>query len=181
MRWFLPLLLLLLVARNDAGEAVLKGLVINDHLGQPHDLEKQAPDHMVLLFSIAARVDAKAWDDGVSPYLPVSKPLIRIMDLGEVGAEDRPRVVERVTKALAGTGVLFVMDWEGAVRKRLGGSNEQAVVVVFDGEGAVLGQVGGLPTAKNRTTALGYLRIAPHPPLTDDVTPNPKTDPRRVP
>lgn len=181
MRTWLILVSLLVVGAAPAGEALFTGLVLKDHLDQPHDLEKEAPDRLVLLFAIACRVDAKAWDEGVSPHLPVGKPLVRIMDLGEVGAEDRPRVLERVTKALAGTGVLFVMDWEGAVRKRLGGSAEQALVVAVDGDGGELGRVSGLPSAKNRTTALGYLRIVPSPPLVDDIAPNPKTDPRRSP
>jgi hypothetical protein len=181
MRLLILLTLLVSTRMGEAGEALFTGLVLNDHLGQPHDLGKETPDHLVLLFTIACRVDAKAWDEGLSPYLPVGKPLVRIMDLGEVGAEDRARVVERVTKALDGTGVLFVMDWEGAVRKRLGGSPDQALIVAIDGEGKELGRVTGLPTAKNRTTALGFVRIVPHPPLIDDVTPNPKTDPRRQP
>lgn len=181
MRTWLILAFLFSASAAPAGEALFKGLVLKDHLDQPHDLEKEAPDHLVMLFSILARVDAKAWDEGVSPHLPVGKPLIRIMDLGEIGAEDRPRVLERVTKALANTGVLFVMDWEGVVRKRLGGNVEQALIVAIDGEGGELGRIAGLPSAKNRTTALGFVRIVPHPALVDDIAPNPKTDPRKSP
>lgn len=181
MRIQLVLLALLVATVAHGGEVLLKGLVLKDHLGRDHDLEKEAPDHLLLLFGIACRVDAKAWDDGVSPHLPVGKLLIRVMDLGEVGAEDRPRVLERVTKALADTSVLFVMDWEGAVRKRLGGSADQALVVAFDGQGAELGRVSGLPSAKNRMAALAFVRIVPNPPLVDVVAPNPKTDPRPAP
>jgi hypothetical protein len=181
MRILLLLVSLLIATVADGGEALLKGLVLPDHLGRSHDLEKEAPDHLLLLFSIACRVDAKAWDDGVSSYLPVGKLLMRIMDLGDVSAEDRPRVLERVSKALADTSVLFVMDWDGAVRKRLGGSADQALVVAFDGQGAELGRVSGLPSAKNRMAALAYVRIVPNPPLVDVVIPNSKTDPRPAP
>jgi hypothetical protein len=181
MRSLLLLLLLAVIGAAGAGENAFKDLVLDDHLGRPHDLAKEAPDHLVLLFAIACRVDAKAWDDGVSPHLPVGTHLVRIMDLGEVAAEDRPRVLERVTKALADTSVVFVMDWEGAVRKRLGGTPDQALMVAFDGEGVETGRVSGLPSAKNRTTALGFMRIVPHPALVDDVAPNPKTGARRQP
>jgi hypothetical protein len=175
-----PLLLLLLAVSLPlaAGEPPLHGITLPDHLDQPHDLERETRARLVLLFTIAARVDAKAWDDS---HLPVGRPLVRVLDAGAIAQEDRPRLKERVTKALEGTGVLFVMDYEGVVRKRLGGLADQALVVAIDAEGAETGRVTGLPSAANRTTALGLIGIVPDPPLVDEPIRNPKTDARHLP
>jgi len=163
-----------------AGEALFRGLTFNDHLGKAHNLEQETPGRLVMLFDIQARVDAKAWDDGISGSLPKDRPLVRILDGGAIDAADRPRLIERVTRALERTGVVFVLDWDGAVRKRLMGT-EQIILVACDATGVERGRISGPPSAANRTKALALVGIFPDPPLTDRVLPNPKTDPKPTP
>lgn len=163
-----------------AGESLFRGLVKNDHLGKAHDLEQEIRQRLVILFNLQARVDAKAWDDGVSGNLPKERPLVRVLDGGAIDAADRPRLIERLTKALDGTGVVFVLDWDGAVRKRLMGT-EPIIVVGCDADGVECGRISGAPSAANRSTALGFLHIVPALPLTDRVLANPKTDPKPKP
>ena len=164
-----------------AVDAPFRGVTLTDQLGQAHDLEKETVGRLVMIFAIESRVDGKAWDERLTAHLPADRQLVRVMDAGTIAEEDRPRLLERVKKALDGTPVVFVMDWQGAVRKQLGGTAEQVVIVAIDEQGAVSGRTGGLPTAANLTTALGFLRIVPMPPLTDDKPANPKTDPKRTP
>ena len=158
-----------------AGEALFRGLVMSDHLGQVHDLERETAGRLVMLFDLQARVDAKAWDEGVSGNLPRDRPLVRILDGGAIDAADRPRLMERVTRALDGTGVVFVLDWDGAVRRRLMDS-APIILVACDASDRECGRISGAPSAANRTTALGFLHIVPDPPLTDRILPNPRTD-----
>ncbi len=178
------LVLLMLLAADmplPGGDAPFRGVTLTDHLGHPHDLEKETAGRLVMLFAIESRVDGKAWDERLTAHLPADRQLVRVMDAGAIAEEDRPRLLERVTKALAGSSVVFVMDWQGVVRKQLGGTAEQAVIVAIDAQGMVSGRTSGLPTAANLTTALGFLGIVPLPPLTDEKPANPKTDPKRTP
>lgn len=175
------MLLLAVIATSTAGESPFTGLTLTDHLDRPHVLASETVSRLVMLFAIDSRVDGKAWDERLTPHLPADRPLVRIMDAGAVRESDRPRLLERVRKALDGTPVVFLMDWDGAVRKQLGGTVEQVVVVATDAQGVVIGRTGGLPTAANLTTALGFLGIVPMPPLSDDKPANPKTDKRPTP
>lgn len=179
--WFVFLMLLTAGMSLSAGDAPFRGVTLTDHLGQAHDLEKETVGRLVMLFTIESRVDGKAWDERLTAHLPVDRHLVRVMDAGAIAEEDRPRLLERVKKALDGTTVAFVMDWQGVVRKHLGGTADQVVIVAINEQGAVSGRTGGLPTAANLTTALGFLGIVPMPPLTDDKPTNPKTDPKRTP
>jgi hypothetical protein len=183
MRSLLIMLIVVAFGRAEvtAGDAPFRGVTLTDHLSQSHDLEKETAGHLVMLFAIESRVDGKAWDERLSAQLPADRQLVRVMDAGAIAEEDRPRLLERVKKALDGTRVTFVMDWQGAVRKQLGGTADQVVIVAVDAQGTVSGRTGGLPTAANLTTALGFLGIVPMPPLTDDKTANPKTDPKHTP
>lgn len=183
MKKLLVLLMLLTVGgvSLSAGDAPFRGVTLTDHLDQPHDLEKETSGRLVMLFAIESRVDGKAWDERLTAHLPADRQLVRVMDAGAIAEEDRPRLLERVKKALDGTTVTFVMDWQGVVRKQLGGTADQVVIVAVDAQGTVSGRSGGLPTAANLTTALGFLGIVPMPPLTDDKPANPKTDPKRTP
>ncbi len=177
----LVLILTMLLGGGHADEALLQGLTLSDHLGQAHDLGRESARRLVLLFDLQARVDAKAWDDGTSPALPADRQLLRILDGGAIDAADRPRVIERVTTALAGTGVVFLLDWDGAVRQRLGAATAPVVMVACDAQGVEVGRLSGPPTAANRTSALALVHIVPDPPLSDRVVPRPKTDPKRIP
>ncbi|MBA3697561.1 MAG: hypothetical protein H0W78_01665 [Planctomycetes bacterium] len=179
--WGSVLLLVLTWMSLAAGESPFAGVTLDDHLGRPHVLTAETANRLVILFAIESRVDGKAWDERLTPHLPKDRPLVRIMDAGAVRESDRPRLLERVTKALAGTDVVFLMDWTGALRKQLGGTVEQAVIVATDAQGVVIGRTGGLPTAASLTTALGFLGIVPDPPLTDAKPINPKTDKRPTP
>lgn len=183
MKMLFVLLIMLGVGRTGltAGDAPFRGLTLNDHLGQAHDLERETAGRLVMLFTIESRVDGKAWDERLTAHLPADRQLVRVMDAGAIMEEDRPRLLERVKKALDGTSVAFVMDWQGVVRKQLGGTADQVVIVAIDAQGAVSGRAGGLPTAASLTTALGFLGIVPLPPLIDDKPANPKTDPKRTP
>lgn len=173
--------LMLVLATSSAAESPFRGLSLTDHLDRPHELSAETSNRLVMLFAIESRVDGKAWDERLTPHLPVDRPLVRIMDVGAVREDDRLRLLNRVRQALDGTNVVFLMDWQGAVRKRLGGTVEQVLVVATDAQGMVTARVGGLPTATNLTSALGFLGIVPMPPLTDDKPANPKTDPKRTP
>jgi hypothetical protein len=182
MKTWLGLLMLLTTGVPlSAGDIPFIGLTLRDHLGQTHDLEKDTAGRLVMLFTIESRVDGKAWDERLTAHLPADRQLVRVMDAGAIAGEDRPRLLERVKKALDGTAVVFAMDWQGLVRKQLGGTAEQVVIVAVDAQGTISGRTGGLPTAANLTTALGFLGIVPKPPLTDDKPANPKTDPKPTP
>lgn len=181
MKKLLVLLMLVADMQLHAGDAPFRGITLTDHLGQVHDLEKETIGRLVMLFAIESRVDGKAWDERLTTHLPADRQLVRVMDAGAIAEEDRPRLLERVKKALDGTPVTFVMDWQGAVRKQLGGTADQVVIVAIDAQGTVSGRSGGLPTAAHLTNALGFLGIMPMPPLTDDKPANPKTDPKRTP
>lgn len=173
--------LMLAIATSSAADSPFAGLSLTDHLDRPHELSAETTNRLVMLFAIESRVDGKAWDERLTPHLPADRPLVRIMDAGAVREGDRARLLERARKALDGTSVVFLMDWQGAVRKHLGGTVDQVLVVATDAQGVVTAQVGGLPTAANLTTALGFLGIVPMPPLTDNKPANPKTDPKRTP
>jgi hypothetical protein len=179
--WLVLLMLLMVGVPLTAGDAPFHGITLTDHLGQAHDLEKETTGRLVMLFAIESRVDGKAWDERLTAHLPADRQLVRVMDAGAIAEEDRPRLLERVKKALDGTAVIFVMDWQGTVRKRLGGAADQVVIVAVDTQGVLSGHTGGLPSAANLTTALGFLGIVPMPPLTDDKPTNPKTDPKHTP
>ena len=179
--WLMLLMLVTAGVPLTAGDAPFHGVTLTDHLGQTHDLEKETVGRLVMLFAIESRVDGKAWDERLTAHLPADRQLVRVMDAGAIAEEDRPRLLERVKKALDGTPVVFVMDWQGTVRKQLGGTADQVVTVAIDAQGAISGRTGGLPTAANLTTALGFLGIVPMPPLIDDKPANPKTDPKRMP
>lgn len=174
-------LLVIALTNASAADSPFAGLTLSDHLDQPHSLSAETANRLVMLFAIESRIDGKAWDERLSAHLPADRRLVRIMDAGAVRESDRPRLLERVRKALDGTNVVFLMDWQGAVRKQLGGTVDQVLVVATDPHGVVTAQVAGLPTAANLTTALGFLHIVPNPPLTDDKPANPKTDPKRTP
>ena len=175
------MLMLVAMVTSSAADSPFTGLSLNDHLDRPHDLSTETTNRLVMLFAIESRVDGKAWDERLTQHLPADRSLVRIMDAGAVREADRPRLLDRVRKALDGTNVVFLMDWQGTVRKRLGGTVDQVLVVATDAQGVVTAQVSGLPTAANLTTALGFLGIVPMPPLTDDKPANPKTDPKRTP
>lgn len=164
-----------------AGEAPFAGLNLPDHQDRSHNLAQETAGRLVMLFAIESRVDGKAWDERLTAHLPADRPLVRIMDAGAVAEEDRPRLLERVKKALDGTNVTFVMDWQGVVRKALGGTPDQVVIVSIAADGTVQGRSGGLPTPGNLTTALGFLGIVPDPPLKDERPSNPKTDKKSTP
>lgn len=184
--WIVPLMLMLMLmllasVPLHAGDAPFHGVTLTDHLGQAHDLEKETVGRLVLLFAIESRVDGKAWDERLTAHLPADRQLVRVMDAGAITEEDRPRLLERVKKALDGTSVVFVMDWQGVARKQFGGTVEQVMIVAINAQGAVSGRSGGLPTAANLTAALAFIGIVPLPPLTDDKPAKPKTDPKRTP
>lgn len=164
-----------------AGDAPFAGLTLPDHLDRPHDVAQETAGHLVMLFAIDSRVDGKAWDERLTAHLPADRQLVRIMDAGAVALEDRPRLLDRVKKALDGTNVTFVMDWQGVVRKALGGTPDQVVIVSIAADGTLQGRTGGLPTPENLTTALGFLGIVPDPPLKDERPSNPKTDKKSTP
>ncbi len=181
MKTLLMLLMLLTGVTLTAGDAPFHGVTLTDHLGQAHDLEKETSGRLVMLFAIESRVDGKAWDERLTAHLPVDRQLVRIMDASGVAEEDRPRLLERVRKALDGTSVVFVIDWKGVMRNQLGGTTDHVVIVAVDTQGALSGRSGGLPNAANLTAALGFLAIVPMPPLTDEKPANPKTDPKHTP
>ncbi len=149
-------------ARHD-----LAGITVDDHLGQAHDLGAEAHGRLAMLFAIEQRIVAKEWDDDLSAQLPAGRALLRILDGTAIRAEDRPRLVERITATLAGTGVRFLLDWQGAVRQRLGTPNDRVTIAAFDATGAYSGQVDGEASAQTLTRALGMVGIVPDPPLKD--------------
>ncbi len=145
----------------------LARLTMGDHLGQAHDLGAESQGRLAMLFAIEQRITAKEWDDDLSAQLPASRALLRILDGSAIRAEDHQRLVERITATLEGTGVHFILDWQGAVRQRLGTPTDRVTIAAFDAAGAYCGQVDGEATAQTLTKALGMVGIVPEPPLKD--------------
>jgi hypothetical protein len=160
-------LLVLLLLASALPAADLKGLALDDHLGERHDLGAETPGRLAMLFSIGQRIGAKDWDDSLTAHLPKDHPLVRILDGSAIRAEDRPRLVEKVTRTLQGTGVRFLLDWEGAARKRLAAPADAVRIVAFDATGALAGQVDGPANARDLTAALALVGVVPDPPLVD--------------
>jgi polyisoprenoid-binding protein YceI len=150
-----------------AAQRDLAGLTLNDHLGQAHDLGAEAHGRLAMLFAIEQRMIAKEWDDDLSAQLPASRALLRILDGAAIKADDHQRLVERITATLEGTGVRFILDWQGAVRQRLGTPGDRVTIAAFDAAGAFCGQVDGEASAQTLTKALGMVGIVPDPPLKD--------------
>jgi polyisoprenoid-binding protein YceI len=145
----------------------LAGLSLSDHLGQLHDLGAEAHGRLAMLFTIEQRITARDWDDSLSAQLPPARALLRILDGSAIKAEDHQRLIDRITSTLDGSGVRFILDWQGAVRQRLGTPNDRVTIAAFDATGAHCGQVDGEASAQTLTKALGMVGIVPDPPLKD--------------
>ncbi len=145
----------------------LAGVMLNDHLGQAHDLGVEVRGRLAMLFAIEHRITAKEWDDDLTALLPVGRALVRILDGSAIRAEDHQRLVARITATLDGSGVRFILDWQGAARERLHLLAERVTIAAFDAAGAFSGQVDGEPSAQPLTRALGMIGIVPDPPLHD--------------
>jgi polyisoprenoid-binding protein YceI len=145
----------------------LAGLTLTDHLGQAHDLGAEAHGRLAMLFAIEQRITAKEWDDDLSAQLPAPRALLRILDGSAIKAEDHQRLVERITSTLDGTGVRFILDWQGAVHQRLGLPSDRVTIAAFDATGTHCGQVDGEASAQTLTKVLGMVGIVPDPPLKD--------------
>jgi hypothetical protein len=146
----------------------LKGISLPDQLGTQHNAGSETPKHLAMVFDIEQRSLAKDWDDALSEHLPKDLGLVRLLDGSAIKAEDRPRLAARIAKALDGTGVRFLLDWDGEVRKRLALSGDRVWIVAFDDTGSVSSETDGKPTAAGLTASLQGIGITPNPPLTDE-------------
>ncbi|MBA3710551.1 MAG: hypothetical protein H0W83_17235 [Planctomycetes bacterium] len=176
MRWLaVALMLMVLTAGATAADIpaegpVFAGISLPDHLGAAHDLAAEAPSALVMLFRVDDRVSAKEWDDGLRLRLAGHR-LVPVIDASDIAPGDRPKLIEKATAKAEGK-VLFLLDWDGEVRKRVRahGLDPGARGVVIAGvraDGALAGTLAGEPDAANRTKALGWLGIVPKPPLID--------------
>jgi polyisoprenoid-binding protein YceI len=145
----------------------LAGLTLNDHLGQAHDLGTESHARLAMLFTIEQRITAKGWDDDLSAQLPANRALLRILDGSAIKAADQQRLIDRITSTLDGTGVRFILDWQGAVRQRLGTPGDRVTIIAFDATGVHCGQVDGESSSQTLTKALGMVGIVPDPSLKD--------------
>jgi polyisoprenoid-binding protein YceI len=152
----------------------LKGLNLPDHLGAAHDVGAEVPDRLAMFFTIDQRGAAKNWDDRLSEQLPKERALVRVLDGSAIAEADRPRLLQRITKALDGTGVVFLTDWSAAARTRLVIPADQVSVIAFDAQGQVHGQISGRADAANLTAALALIGIIPARPLVDVAPKGPK-------
>jgi len=151
----------------DDATASLNGMSLKDQLGQSHDIGSEVSGHLCLMFPVGQHIIAKAWDDALSPLLPKDRGLVRIVDASDIAEEDRTRLIERLTKAVDGTQIRFLLDWTGEARKRMDLTDGDVWVVACTDKGTKSGQTKGRPLAAALTRALALIGIVPNPPLVD--------------
>lgn len=138
MRRFAALVLLVLLcgsAMAVEGRQPLAGLRIADQEGLLHDLGVEAPGRLLILFRVEERRLAKHADGLLSARLGEGRSLLRVIDGSPFPVADRAVLLGRLRAAVRESGVVFLVDWEGAVAARLDVDAVHPRLVVLDAGG----------------------------------------------
>lgn len=176
MRHLIPLLLACAALAADRTPEVLPlpagaslaGLTLVDQRGGEHVLASEARSRLVMLFPIDQRFEAKRCDQSLTRRLDAAAPLIRVIDAAEIAVEDRPTLVRRVGEAVGEGPELFLFDWEGAVRRRLGLAEARLVLVGTAADGAPTGMLAVRAEAATIQAGLALIGRPVEPPFTPE-------------
>ncbi len=149
-------------------------LSLSDQHGTAHRLDQEAKDRLVMLFQVDERSLAKRCDGLLSSRLGASRPLLRVIDGREYGPDDRPRLAQRLVDATRSDGVVFLLDWDGEVAKRLSLPAAPLLFLGFDAGGRLTGKVPGERTGAALGKALALIGLSATPPFADEQV-NPRT------
>jgi hypothetical protein len=146
----------------------LTGITLVDQRGGTHLLGDESPGRLAMLFTVDQRFEAKRCDASLSSRLDPAAPLIRIIDAHEFVADERDTLIRRVSDAVGQGSECFLLDWDGAVRTRLGLGDAKIALIGFSAAGTVAGAIDGKAEAPVMTAVLGLVGRPVEPPFTAD-------------
>jgi hypothetical protein len=145
------------VALGSAESAPLADLVLPDHRGGTCRLDT-VRDRLLMYFRTGERTAAKRCDRVMSTRLGTGRPLVRVIDGREHQPEDRAAITQRIAEAVGEEPITFLLDWDGAVAKRLSLSDAPLQFVGFSAEGT---KTGAIPCAFDRDSLGRVLTLLP--------------------
>ena len=145
----------------------LGDLALPDQHGTMHPIGREARARLVMYFIVDERVLAKRCDGLLSARLGAERPLIRVIDGRSFQPEDRPTLTQRLVKASATDGTVFLLDWEGVVAKQLALPPATLQFLGFAADGSLTGEVIGDRRGATLGRALALVGIDATPPFTD--------------
>lgn len=146
----------------------LDGIELEDQRGERHRLGDEARGRLAMLFTVDQRTEAKRCDQALSRRLDPAAPLVRIIDARDFAADERATLVARVVDAVGQGPERFLLDWDGAVRARLGLGDAKVALVGLHADGSVAGGIDGVAEAPVMAAVLALIGRPVDPPFAAD-------------
>lgn len=134
----LLLAVLISAAVCTAESAPLADLVLPDHRGGTYRLDT-VRDRLLMYFRTGERMAAKRCDQVLSKRLGADRPLVRVIDGREYKPEDRAAITQRIADTVGEEPITFLLDWDGAVAKRLSLPDAPLQFLGFAADGRMTG------------------------------------------
>lgn len=140
-----------------AESAPLADLVLPDHRGGSFRLDT-VRDRLLMYFRTGERMAAKRCDQVLSKRLGTERPLVRVIDGREYKPEDRAAITQRIADTVGEEPITFLLDWDGAVAKRLSLPEAPLQFLGFAADGRMTGST---PCAFDRDSLGRVLPLLP--------------------
>jgi len=137
--------------------APLDELVLPDHRGGTCQLDR-VRDRLLMYFRTGERVVAKRCDQVLAKRLGPGRPLVRVIDGREYPPEDRATLTRRIADAVGDEPVTFLLDWDGAVARRLALPEAPLLFVGIAADGRATGST---PCSFDRDSLSRVLALLP--------------------